>query len=78
MWNMALSVLMVGDFFFPNTGGVENHMYQLSQCLMARGHKVVVLTHAYGDLSGMCYLTNSLKVVPVVRTHVYFAVRHAA
>jgi hypothetical protein len=31
---------MVSDFFYPNMGGVENHIYQLSQCLIARGHKV--------------------------------------
>ena len=31
---------MVSDFFFPNTGGVESHIYQLSQCLLLRGHKV--------------------------------------
>jgi phosphatidylinositol glycan class A protein len=58
-----LRVLMVSDFFYPNTGGVESHTYQLSQCLMARGHKVVVLTHAYGDRAGVRYLTNGLKVV---------------
>ncbi|KAI3436712.1 hypothetical protein D9Q98_006127 [Chlorella vulgaris] len=57
-----LRVLMVSDFFYPNTGGVESHTYQLSQCLMARGHKVVVLTHAYGDRAGVRYLTNGLKV----------------
>ena len=32
-------VLMVCDFFYPNTGGVEVHIYQLSQALLARGHK---------------------------------------
>ena len=31
---------MISDFFYPNMGGVENHIYQLSQCLIARGHKV--------------------------------------
>jgi len=31
---------MVSDFFFPNFGGVESHQYQLSQCLIKRGHKV--------------------------------------
>lgn len=31
---------MIADFFFPNMGGVENHIYQLSQHLIARGHKV--------------------------------------
>lgn len=53
---------MVSDFFYPNTGGVESHIYQLSQCLLALGHKVVVLTHAYGDRAGVRYLTNGLKV----------------
>lgn len=33
-------VLMVSDFFYPNFGGVENHIYYLSQCLLQRGHKV--------------------------------------
>lgn len=33
-------ILMVSDFFYPNFGGVENHIYQLSQCLMDQGHKV--------------------------------------
>jgi hypothetical protein len=33
-------VLMVCDFFYPNFGGIENHIYQLSQCLIAMGHKV--------------------------------------
>ena len=31
---------MVSDFFYPNMGGVESHIYQLAQCLIARGHKV--------------------------------------
>ena len=34
------SVLMVSDFLHPNAGGVENHISQLSQCLISRGHKV--------------------------------------
>lgn len=37
-----LSILMVSDFFYPNFGGVENHIYQLSQCLINQGHKVGV------------------------------------
>lgn len=31
---------MVSDFFCPNTGGVETHIYQLAKCLLADGHKV--------------------------------------
>ena len=65
------SVLMVSDFFIPNTGGVELHMYALAQRLIARGHKVTVLTHAYGDRCGVRYMSNGLKVYYAFRTPVY-------
>ncbi|RLM85295.1 phosphatidylinositol N-acetylglucosaminyltransferase gpi3 subunit isoform X1 [Panicum miliaceum] len=55
-------ILMVSDFFFPKFGGVESHIYYLSQCLLKLGHKVVVMTHAYGNRSGVRYVTNDLKV----------------
>uniref|UniRef100_A0A803LBJ3 phosphatidylinositol N-acetylglucosaminyltransferase n=1 Tax=Chenopodium quinoa TaxID=63459 RepID=A0A803LBJ3_CHEQI len=55
-------ILMVSDFFYPNFGGVESHIYYLSQCLLKLGHKVVVLTHSYGNRSGVRYMTNGLKV----------------
>ncbi|XP_048233672.1 phosphatidylinositol N-acetylglucosaminyltransferase subunit A isoform X1 [Ricinus communis] len=55
-------ILMVSDFFYPNFGGVENHIYYLSQCLLKLGHKVVVMTHAYGNRSGVRYMTGGLKV----------------
>ncbi|PVV03378.1 hypothetical protein BB560_002143 [Smittium megazygosporum] len=53
---------MVTDFFFPNLGGVESHVYNNSQCLILRGHKVVVVTHSYGRRSGVRYLAGGLKV----------------
>lgn len=56
------NICMVSDFFYPNMGGVESHIYQLSQCLMDRGHNVVVVTHLYGERNGVRYLTNGLKV----------------
>ncbi|XP_032969540.1 phosphatidylinositol N-acetylglucosaminyltransferase subunit A isoform X3 [Rhinolophus ferrumequinum] len=56
------NICMVSDFFYPNMGGVESHIYQLSQCLIERGHKVVIVTHAYGNRKGIRYLTNGLKV----------------
>ncbi|BFG33391.1 hypothetical protein CerSpe_196650 [Prunus speciosa] len=55
-------ILMVSDFFYPNFGGVENHIYYLSQCLLKLGHKVVVMTHAYNNRSGVRYMTGGLKV----------------
>jgi len=57
---------MVSDFFYPNIGGVESHIYQLSQCLLDRGHKVIIVTHFYGDRTGVRYLTNGLKVCTVI------------
>ncbi|CAN6696776.1 unnamed protein product [Malus baccata var. baccata] len=55
-------ILMVSDFFYPNFGGVENHIYYLTQCLLKLGHKVVVMTHAYNNRSGVRYMTGGLKV----------------
>jgi len=56
------NICMATDFFYPNVGGVESHVYQLSQCLIARGHKVIVITHFYGDRQGIRFMTSGLKV----------------
>jgi phosphatidylinositol glycan class A protein len=53
---------MVSDFFYPNMGGIEEHVFNLSQCLIERGHKVVVITHNYGERTGVRWMTNGLKV----------------
>ncbi|KAH7040041.1 uncharacterized protein B0I36DRAFT_357400 [Microdochium trichocladiopsis] len=63
------NIAMVCDFFFPQPGGIESHIYQLSSKLVDRGHKVIVITHAYDDRKGVRYLTNGIKVF-----HVPFAV----
>ena len=57
-----LNVLMISDFFYPNVGGVEGHMYHLGQRLTQRGHKVIIVTHAYGQRIGIRYLTAGIKV----------------
>ena len=62
--NTDCSFSLVSDFFYPQPGGVESHIYQLSQRLIDRGHKVIVICHAYGDRTGIRYLTNGLKVLP--------------
>ncbi|KAL6705578.1 Phosphatidylinositol N-acetylglucosaminyltransferase GPI3 subunit [Coniothyrium glycines] len=59
---MPYNIAMVSDNFFPQPGGVESHMYQLSSKLIDRGHKVIVVTHAYAGRTGVRYLTNGLKV----------------
>ena len=58
-------ICMVCDFFYPSMGGVENHVHQLAQCLLQLGHKVVVLTHQYGNRTGVRWLAAGLKVYHV-------------
>jgi phosphatidylinositol glycan class A protein len=53
---------MICDFFYPNVGGVENHIYYLSQCLIRLGHRVVIVSHTYGDRQGIRHLPKGLKV----------------
>ncbi|KAJ0393025.1 hypothetical protein P43SY_012112 [Pythium insidiosum] len=68
-------VAMCCDFFYPRLGGVEMHIWSLAQCLLARGHKVIVLTHAVPAPAsasatssaprqrvGVRWMTNGLKV----------------
>ncbi|KAF2749440.1 glycosyltransferase family 4 protein [Sporormia fimetaria CBS 119925] len=62
---MPYNIAMVSDFFFPQPGGVESHIYQLSSKLIDRGHKVIIITHAYAGRTGVRYLTNGLKVYHV-------------
>jgi phosphatidylinositol glycan class A protein len=63
-----MNICFVSDFFYPNVGGVEGHMYHLSQyhCLISklsqRGHKVVIITHSYGNRIGIRYLSSTVKV----------------
>ena len=56
-------VLLVSDYFYPNLGGVEMHMFQLGQCLIERGHKVVVMSNTYSkERLGVRYVSNGMKV----------------
>jgi len=68
---MSLNICMISDFFYPNMGGVESHLYHLSQQLIKRGHKVIIVTHAYGDRVGVRYLINGLKVYYIPLLIVY-------
>ncbi|OAQ61042.1 phosphatidylinositol N-acetylglucosaminyltransferase GPI3 subunit [Pochonia chlamydosporia 170] len=65
MTRRRYNIAMVSDFFFPQPGGIESHIYQLSSKLIDRGHKVIIITHSYDDRKGVRYLTNGLKVYHV-------------
>lgn len=55
-------ICMVCDFFYPNMGGVETHIWSLSQCLIEKGHKVIIVTHSYNGRQGVRLMTNGIKV----------------
>lgn len=59
---MGYNIAMVTDFFYPQPGGVEFHVYHLSQKLIDLGHSVIIITHNYSGRNGIRYLTNGLKV----------------
>jgi phosphatidylinositol glycan class A protein len=49
-------IAFVCDFFYPRLGGVEMHIWSLSQHLMRQGHKVILITHSYGNRTGVRYM----------------------
>jgi len=58
-----LSIAIVSDFFVPSLGGVEMHMYNVAECLIEMGHKVIVIsTNFGGERIGLRVLPNLLKV----------------
>ncbi|KAI9499996.1 Phosphatidylinositol N-acetylglucosaminyltransferase GPI3 subunit [Coemansia spiralis] len=71
MHNRPLNICMVSDFFYPAMGGVESHLYNNSQCLIQRGHKVVIVTHSHGRRRGVRYLAGGLKVYYIPAVIVY-------
>ncbi|KAJ2658954.1 Phosphatidylinositol N-acetylglucosaminyltransferase GPI3 subunit [Coemansia sp. RSA 1200] len=66
-----LNICMVSDFFYPAMGGVESHLYNNSQCLIQRGHKVIIITHSHGNRRGVRYIAGGLKVYHVPAVIVY-------
>lgn len=60
---MGYNIAMICDFFYPQLGGVEIHIYHLAQNLISLGHNVIIITHSYNnERLGVRYLTNGLKV----------------
>lgn len=53
------------------------HMYNVAQCLMERGHKIIVITSSYADERvGIRYLSNGLKVYYLPTTNMYSQTSH--
>ena len=50
---MIKTVCFVSDFFYPRVGGAEVHIFQVAQCLIAKGIRVIVVTRNYEDRLGV-------------------------
>ena len=58
-----INIALISDFFIPSLGGVEMHMYNVAECLIEMGHKVIIITtHFSGERIGVRCLPNLLKV----------------
>ncbi|MBI4097669.1 MAG: glycosyltransferase family 4 protein [Candidatus Levybacteria bacterium] len=44
-----MKVVFLARRFYPDVGGVEKHVYEISKALIKKGHKVTVITQSEGD-----------------------------
>lgn len=47
-----LSIAMISDFVYPNYGGVETHILNISKELKKLNHEVIIITHEYKNYLG--------------------------
>jgi Glycosyltransferase len=59
-----MKIALISDFFYPRLGGVEMHIFSLAQRLIAQGHKVIVITHAYQTPSAKSKRTGVRYLLP--------------
>ncbi|KNG77720.1 phosphatidyl inositol glycan [Plasmodium falciparum IGH-CR14] len=55
-------ICMVSDFFYPNLGGIETHIFELSKNLIKKGFKVIVVTNFNNNRHGIRWMGNGIKV----------------
>src|SRR5438067_583826 len=65
---VPLSVLQVAARYFPYTGGIETHIYEVSRRLQRAGVAVSVLTT---DPTGQLPADEQLEGVPIRRVHAW-------
>ncbi|KAL0269515.1 UNVERIFIED_CONTAM: hypothetical protein PYX00_007220 [Menopon gallinae] len=57
-YNKMHRICMASDFFYPNMGGVEENIFNLSQCLISAGHKTFY---------NQCVLPTMICSLPLIR-----------
>jgi phosphatidylinositol glycan class A protein len=62
-----MKIAMISDFFFPQSGGVQIEMLNLSRALAARGHEIHIITHRYDPRLTFRDKTEKMDGIPVLR-----------
>ena len=57
-----MRILLLAQFFPPDVGGEERHVFNLAQTLAARGHEVAVATHRMVDVPDEETLASGVRV----------------
>jgi glycosyltransferase involved in cell wall biosynthesis len=57
-----MRILLLAQFFPPDTGGEERHVFDLAKILAGRGHEVAVATHRMADVPNQETLASGVRV----------------
>jgi glycosyltransferase involved in cell wall biosynthesis len=62
-----MKILMVTPFFPPSIGGIEHQVWNISNVLEQRGHKVTVLTSLIPECNDQCYnqMKSQLQIIRI-------------
>lgn len=63
-----MRILQVSEYYYPDIGGLPEHMHHLSRALRERGHAVTLLTTRYPDLPETPFNPDGLEVIRLGRS----------
>lgn len=63
-----MRILQVSEYYYPDIGGLPEHMHHLGRALRDRGHAVTLLTTHYPDLRQTPFDTDGLEVIRLGRS----------
>src|SRR3990167_7540174 len=59
-----MKILFLSRRFWPDVGGVEKHVYEISKRLVEMGHKVIIVTQSQGKESEV----DGIRVIRIDKT----------
>ena len=62
VWSTLMRILLLAQFFPPDIGGEERHVFNLANTLAERGHRVAVATQRMADVPDQETLASGVRV----------------